>query len=236
MPASQVFGHKLIKCREDLSKYKQQLDAYTESRVRQMEEIHQQDDHLIKRSEDTVAQLKNKEAEYQSLKNRIHHELQREAEEKNSKVNELEKIKAEQRVLPDEVSLRKNHLYTLKQDLSKFANELEEKERNKKLLMNELTKGLSFYRERLGLEFQRIGENRLRFIFTRIDPSKEEKEFQFSVFVNAKDAYEMEECQPALSATTLQQLMKELNHSNNFSKFVLCLRRKFKETLANKTA
>jgi len=107
---------------------------------------------------------------------------------------------------------------------------LQEKEKQRQRNMDELTKGISFYRERLGLEFQRIGENRLRIVFKYIDPKNPEREFAFSVAVDKNDCYSLIDCTPPLG--NLSAEITALNRTNNFSQFVRGIRQKFKASLS----
>lgn len=48
----------------------------------------------------------------------------------------------------------------------------------------ELTKGCALYRARLGLAFERVGDERLRLTLTNIDPAAPMRAFSFQVFVD----------------------------------------------------
>ena len=64
--------------------------------------------------------------------------------------------------------------------------------KEKEYKTNELSLGRDFYRKYLGLDFQRIEEDRLRFVFNNIDPDDHARQFSFCVFINEKNKYQGE--------------------------------------------
>lgn len=92
--------------------------------------------------------------------------------------------------------------------------------------MNELSRGISFYR-RLGLDFEKINDDKLRLVFTQIDPSDPDRQFRFNVRITDADVYEVEGCDPPVPG--LDALIKELNAANDFSRFVQLMRQRFKQ-------
>jgi hypothetical protein len=61
--------------------------------------------------------------------------------------------------------------------------EIEEETKLKNLRIAEITKGIMFYREYLGLDFEPVAQNKMRFIFTLLDPNDVSREFWFIVFI-----------------------------------------------------
>lgn len=86
---------------------------------------------------------------------------------------------------------------------------------------------MAFYR-RLGLEFEKITDDKLRLVFTQIDPADPAGRHAFSLRVTPDDAYEVDDCEPPLPPGTLAGLLGELNGGNDFSRFVQMMRRAFK--------
>jgi hypothetical protein len=102
----------------------------------------------------------------------------------------------------------------------------EAREKEVRFQLNELTKGISFYR-RLGLDFEKINDDRLRLVFAQIDPAAPDRKFGFSVRVTDPDVYEVDDCVPPVPG--LGELLREVNTTNDFAKFVLQMRHKFKQ-------
>jgi len=117
---------------------------------------------------------------------------------------------------------------TVEQQLAEVAacrRDLEAKQAGRQLRKNEMSKGVTFYKERLGLSFERMPDNSLSLRMTLIDPENWARAFSFAVLVNSKDKYEVLRCEPKVD---YDALLTELNDTNNFSQFVQKMRRKFK--------
>jgi hypothetical protein len=96
--------------------------------------------------------------------------------------------------------------------------------------LQELTKGVAFYK-RLGLEFEKIHDERLRLVFTLIDPLDPSRPFAFNVRVSeADDAYSVDGVDPPVPG--VPELVAQLNRDNDFSRFVQLMRRRFIEGAA----
>ena len=105
--------------------------------------------------------------------------------------------------------------------------EYDRREGEARYQLSELTKGVSYYR-RLGLDFEKIHDDKLRLVFTQIDARDPSRRFAFSLRVTAADAYEVQECVPLLAPGELERLLAELNAGNDFSRFVQKMRAAFK--------
>eukprot|EP00912_Choanoflagellata_sp_UC4_P002457 UC4_evm1s1556 len=90
-----------------------------------------------------------------------------------------------------------------------------------------LANGLHFYETRLGLRFEREGDDGLRFIFTCIDSNDWDREFAFTVVVSPSDEYKIPSCSPAVDG--ISTLLTTLNTNNDFAAFVRSMRTKFKD-------
>jgi len=87
---------------------------------------------------------------------------------------------------------------------------------------------MAFYR-RLGLDFERIQDDKLRVVFSLLDPARPDAKFAFTLWVTPAETYAVDEVAPALPAPQLGALLQELNAGNNFSAFVQKMRRAFKQ-------
>ena len=86
--------------------------------------------------------------------------------------------------------------------------------------------GIQLYQQRLGLQFDKVGDDRLRLTFTMLDPNRAERAFWLEVRVTAGDRYVAEQCEPPVA--DLPMLTEQLNASNDFSAFVRTMRHRFK--------
>jgi hypothetical protein len=88
----------------------------------------------------------------------------------------------------------------------------------------ELHKSLGFYRK-FGLDFEKRADRWLKLTFTLVDPHNHGREFSFMLFINARDQYEVQDCSPAVQA--LPAMLATLNTTNDFSAFIIGMRRQF---------
>lgn len=98
--------------------------------------------------------------------------------------------------------------------------------------LSELTRGVSFYRQ-LGLDFEKIHDDKLRLVFSQVDPSDPGRKFAFTLWITPSDTYAVDEVAPALPAGVLPGLLAELNSGNDFSAFVQRMRKAFKGLVAS---
>jgi len=93
--------------------------------------------------------------------------------------------------------------------------------------LSELQKGGSMYKKWLGLEFERVEDERLRIVFTHVDPQAPTRAFTFYVYVDSSDRYHVVKCEPEVH--DVQSLVDALNTSNDFSAFVRNMRKRFQQ-------
>lgn len=156
--------------------------------------------------------------------------LQQRAREERNKVEELraelDKLTSQESRLPPEQE-------RLTQQLAQARNLVVQREaacdatrESMEHKLAELDKGCTLYRQRLGLNFERVGDERLRLTFTNIDPNHPMRAFSFQVFVDSGDKYHVESCEPAVPE--INDLLATLNKNNDFSAFVRSMRKHFK--------
>lgn len=143
---------------------------------------------------------------------------------------EVTRLEGEARRIPVELDAARAAETAAKAQLQAQKAEYEGRERDARYQLSELSKGVAFYR-RLGLEFEKIHDDRLRLSFTQVDPADPARRFAFSLNVTPSDAYEVEDCVPPLAGGRLERLVAELNAGNDFSRFVQLARRAFKESV-----
>ncbi|XP_065053153.1 uncharacterized protein LOC135682265 isoform X2 [Rhopilema esculentum] len=102
--------------------------------------------------------------------------------------------------------------------LEKFVNAKEEK----------VLKGITFFKERLGLDFKTLKEDKIRVIFTKLDEDNEKRQFSFDTKI-VESKYIVSNCNPPVQQ--LDAYVKEVNQTNDFTKFVVKMRKAFKSTL-----
>ena len=119
---------------------------------------------------------------------------------------------------------------TSKKKIEDLKKALAKAEKDATHNMCEKRTGQQVFQERLGMKFERVGDDHLKIAFTRIDRANPEKEFWFAVEVDADNVYQIKEgsCKPYVAE--LPEMLHALNESNNFGSFVRQMRHKFVQT------
>lgn len=112
-------------------------------------------------------------------------------------------------------------------DLEKQKENVQEKQQGRALRKNELSKGVTYYKERLGLSFERMPDNSLSFRMNMIDAVNPSRPFTFAILVNQSNVYEVVRCEPKVD---YEKMLSQLNNSNDFGQFVKQMRTKFQES------
>nr|BAK04524.1 predicted protein [Hordeum vulgare subsp. vulgare] len=87
----------------------------------------------------------------------------------------------------------------------------------------DIQKALRWYQEFLGFQVVTGGEG-VKFVFDKVDLQSPEKEFSVSLKID-NDRYILLQCSPAVEDS--EELMKDLNLSNNLAKFARIIRQRF---------
>ena len=103
-----------------------------------------------------------------------------------------------------------------------------QKKKGRETRINEIKKGILFYKNRLGLEFEKLIDDSLKIQFCLIDPKNKYKPYSFSIRVDENDQYQVVLCSPKID---YQNHLDQFRLDNNLSNFVKKMRRSFVNTL-----
>jgi hypothetical protein len=151
----------------------------------------------------------------------------RQLAEKQAEVAALERARGS---LPADVEAAQAREEAAQLQLAQTRAEFERRELEVRYELQELSRGLDCY-QRLGLAFEKLADDRLRLVFTLIDPAQPARRFCFTVRMTEADAYDVDDCDPAVDA--LPGMLRQLNESNDISRFVQLMRREFKAYVAS---
>ncbi|CAH3177544.1 unnamed protein product [Porites lobata] len=162
--------------------------------------------------------------------------LRQRADEVANLESELRELQITAERLVQRREQTEKNLEGIEHRLKKRKNEITSKEQSSSFKIKQFTKGTEFFKERLGLAFKKVDEDNLQFVFKFIDPNDEEKPFVFTVSITNQGTYSVKNCMPEVKE--LDEMVQQLNSTNNFSKFVVSMRRRFKDyvTASNKTS
>lgn len=153
--------------------------------------------------------------------------LRQRAEEVANLEKELRELQITAGRLVEKRNQNQNHFEQTEGRLQKQQEEISAKEQSTSYKIKQFTKGTEYFKERLGLSFKKVDEEHLQFVFKCIDPKDEERPFVFTVAITSHDKYNVKDCIPEVKG--LAEMMDKLNSTNNFSMFVISMRRKFKD-------
>lgn len=194
-------------------------------------------DHLNAKKQQAATNAKHGHESVKNLEDRIVDlrdglaNLDQDALEKNKVISSLEKELSILTIQTNQLA-NKKVLQEKQLDEAKKHNTQEEqvvkKAREKTVLkMNQFSKGIKFFQEYLGFTFKKVNDDHLQFVFKYIDPKDHEAPFVFTVKIDESGRYDIKDCSPTIGQ--LSSLTDELNKTNDFSKFVVGIRKGFKE-------
>eukprot|EP00007_Cunea_sp_BSH-02190019_P006481 CAMPEP_0174241662 /NCGR_PEP_ID=MMETSP0417-20130205/24271_1 /TAXON_ID=242541 /ORGANISM="Mayorella sp, Strain BSH-02190019" /LENGTH=130 /DNA_ID=CAMNT_0015320931 /DNA_START=30 /DNA_END=418 /DNA_ORIENTATION=+ len=100
---------------------------------------------------------------------RLRLDLKKESGAVERKSVEVEKLRTLENELPVQLESTNKEIARLERQIAARQHTLTQQETAKRYKMNELNKGVQFYKKFLGLEFMRTADDQLRFIFTKVD-------------------------------------------------------------------
>ncbi|XP_033106241.1 kinetochore protein Spc25-like [Anneissia japonica] len=209
--------HKLLDqyMSEDLEKYQEQARLNHEEQIQKGKES-------IQQLNENLQSLLN-QAE---VNKRIAEE--RKEELKKMKISIETSMKEMQETLLQKESTE-GQLKIMTKEIEKEQELLVAQEKATHLRLQELRKATMFYKDRLAFSFKKIDGDHLQIVFTQINPNNTDQPYFFVVKVNSDKKYEVTDCQPAIS--NLDELICKLNETNNFSQFVITVRKAFKSMI-----
>ncbi|KAL4222969.1 kinetochore-associated Ndc80 complex subunit spc25 [Mactra antiquata] len=152
--------------------------------------------------------------------------------------NQLEQLKKELTQLSElsqelrlQTAKQDSSIENVKQEMEKVKTDiLSSSERQHKI--DYLHKANQCFGSRLGLEFKKTRGNRIQVIFTQVDERDPLKVFYFFLQIEGPGRkYVVSDTSPEID---VNDIVTELNQSNNLRKFMITIRNRFKSTLENK--
>lgn len=148
--------------------------------------------------------------------------------EKNLTANERILISHEQKIrdLENELLDIKNSILNEEEKITQLKTEISLSSTDQSAANSKFYQlSCLFYSTRLGLQINKLSPFSLEFIFFHITPL--DHEHKITIFLNESNNYEVRECTPLLS--NLSTSLTQLNSSNNIKKFVIFIRKSFKD-------
>eukprot|EP00008_Paramoeba_atlantica_P013445 CAMPEP_0201491066 /NCGR_PEP_ID=MMETSP0151_2-20130828/28498_1 /ASSEMBLY_ACC=CAM_ASM_000257 /TAXON_ID=200890 /ORGANISM="Paramoeba atlantica, Strain 621/1 / CCAP 1560/9" /LENGTH=240 /DNA_ID=CAMNT_0047877267 /DNA_START=37 /DNA_END=759 /DNA_ORIENTATION=+ len=177
--------------------------------------------------------LVEQEKKYRAKAEQLQEILHQEKLEMSQYSDRLEELKSEENSLPPILNTLRNDLSEQTLRLEKEKKALYEEKARQRYKFQEVSKGLDYYRDRLGLEFKKNREEELRFIFTKIDSKDPLRQFSFVISttpVEGRDQYTLISCNPEFPGS--ERCIARLNETGNLAKFIFLMRVGFKQLIS----
>ena len=181
---------------------------------------------LLETDKENVEQLREELAALGSAETSLQHRSNEERTKVDELRAELERLTAQETRLPPEAEKLNQQLVQTRAVVTQREAGCQQTLASKEAKLAELERGRALYRARLGLNFEQVGNERLRLTFTNVDSANPMRPFAFQVFVDQGDKYHVESCEPPVAG--MESLIEALNTNNDFSAFVRAMRRRFK--------
>lgn len=217
---------------EKLSESIAKLETFATGTVRQLEHTVEEHGRFLFVARKRIKELKKEQSELRVKAASMEEEMRREGNLFDAVNADLAKLREKSRGLPAQLREIREREDEIRREVLKIEAEVEKHISENDRTNNDLTQGVIAFKTRLGMDFERIGQDQLKINLTQIDPSDPKRVFAFAVHIDPSDKYHVILCDPPLNNT--DDLVHELNTSNDFSLFVRRMRRSFKAYAAAK--
>lgn len=173
----------------------------------------------------------------------------------------IKKLREKENLCPQDLAKRQQQLEKQKQRLDESNKSLVTRQREVTQSLQALVQDVERYRDRLGLDLQRVAINHMRFVFVHIDPDHPTRQFSFDLFLDPEDRYQGSRALPRLTRNEasrvhmlthqhsptvagckppvegLAQMEAALNgEAGDLGKFVVAIRKKFRESVVGRNS
>jgi len=166
---------------------------------------------------------------------KLHQELQIEADRLHELEMTLLELQEKENFLPTQIDqFKKDALLQQSKIISSkklLQDNKDEKLKQKQILLNQL----NLYHQRLGLHFQTGRDGETRLSFSQLDRKNPNREFYFTFTVDKNDYFQFKEAEPALRKEDIDEIIRRVNATKNFSAFVSSVRKLFSSAITHST-
>ena len=215
---------------QEIEHFSTLFDAWCETQMKEHINCKQNYITAEQKNRTTVQQLLSMKSSFETQARQLDLEIQRQDNLLRELKKTLDQIKLDESVLLPQISTIAVEKEQKQKQLAEEKEIFNQRMVQHKLRQAELSKGVSLYQQRLGLEFRRNNSS-IQVIFTKIDPKHVDLPFSFTFRINAEEEYELLACEPRLHG--LRPVVEELNKTQNVQQFVITMRGKFKELVGH---
>ena len=208
-----------------LAQARAKLNAFTSDTTRELQTDVFAHQTFVRQARDAITELRSEQAELRVQAVGVEEEMNRGQQMVGAITTEIDELREQSSDLPKRLHEIREREDEIRAEVQRLEAEVEKHVDKNEQDNSDLTQGVIAFKNRLGLDFQRIGQDQLKLNMTHIDRSDPDRVFSFSVEIDSNDHYLLLLCEPPLANT--DELVQELNHNNDFSKFVRNMRKSF---------
>ena len=217
---------RFVEMKEELARERKHFDKWRDMQVDAAREMNRQHDAEMTELASQEDQLQRKERRLQGTLQRMGKELADEEETIAQLEEAVEQLHVKENELPKKIELLDKKIARQQAKVESISASVAQREKTHRKKVSDLTRSIEIYKDRLGLDFQRIEyDNTMRLVFYYIDPARPTREFSVAVQVDDSDTYVLVDCVPMVPNAKL--LIAQLNQSNQFGQFVIAMRQAF---------
>lgn len=217
-----------IQMEDGMHKFGQELEKWAGRQMTAVDNTCRSHLEAVRHNKDTISQLHAEREGLDGLYQQQVAETEADREAVQRLQEQLAAMEKELQQLPAELDAKMQALEAKRAIVAGTLRDAADVEADRVQKLNELNRGIGFFRQRLGLDFTQVAPGGLRVTYTYVDPADELRPFSFLVRVNGTGVFEISEVSPALE---VDSLVAKLNQNNDFSWFVQAMRRRFKSLL-----
>eukprot|EP00696_Hemimastix_kukwesjijk_P012727 gnl/Hemi2/2600_TR926_c0_g1_i1.p1 gnl/Hemi2/2600_TR926_c0_g1~~gnl/Hemi2/2600_TR926_c0_g1_i1.p1 ORF type:complete len:247 (-),score=91.87 gnl/Hemi2/2600_TR926_c0_g1_i1:198-938(-) len=212
---------------EEVNAARTQFESWAVTQNAQMEAVWLNHSQATAAQLDKIKQQELQEQAFQVDADKLRRQVDDLAAEVEKRESEIATLKSTQSALGVEKDRLNGAIANVRKEVDECREAVTTGETKKRYKTHEMSQAVNLYKERLGLELKRTGDGKLSFVFTKVDRSNPSREFLITVLIS-NDRYEVVSCTPTVPG--LDDLLAELNATNNFAGFIHRVRAAFKST------
>ena len=208
-----------------LAQARAKLNAFTSDTTRELQADVSNHQTFLRQARSSMAELRAEQAELRIQSISVEEEMNRGQRMEGVIRTEIDQLHEQSSDLPKRLHEIREREDQIRAEVQRLEAEVETSVDKNEQDNSDLTQGVIAFKNRLGLDFQRIGQDQLKLNMTNIDRNDPDRIFSFAVQIDPNDHYHVILCEPQLP--NVDELVGALNANNDFSKFVRSMRQAF---------
>jgi hypothetical protein len=208
-----------------LAQARAKLNAFTSDTTRELQADVSNHQTFLRQARSSMAELRAEQAELRIQSISVEEEMNRGQRMEGVIRTEIDQLHEQSSDLPKRLHEIREREDQIRAEVQRLEAEVEASVDKNEQDNSDLTQGVIAFKNRLGLDFQRIGQDQLKLNMTNIDRNDPDRIFSFAVQIDPNDHYHVILCEPQLP--NVDELVGVLNANNDFSKFVRSMRQAF---------